>query len=199
MKKPTKFFIRSIWVTLATCYLLILLGAVVRATGSGLGCPDWPLCFGRWVPPLHISELPENYREAFTIGGRPIAPFSAFKTWTEYLNRLLGAVVGLQVTGIMAMALWSRSFIGLSVSLFVLVGVQGLLGSRVVSSHLASSLVTLHMLLAMGVLFLLLELSLRAPRVLGKLPPATSRKGLRMPIGDGLGAIDFGHSGEGTD
>ena len=159
-------------VTLATCYALILAGAIVRASGSGLGCPDWPKCFGRWIPPHHISQLPMNYREDFAIQGERIAPFDPVKTWTEYLNRLLGMVVGLLVLGVMLLGLRSPhpGVARPGVGLFVLVGVQGLLGSLVVSSLLSSALVTLHMLLAMVVLFLLLELTLRAYQLLGACP-----------------------------
>ena len=164
-------------VTLATCFALILAGAIVRASGSGLGCPDWPRCFGKWVPPLQVSELPTNYQEVFAIKGKTIAPFSAAKTWTEYLNRLLGMVVGLQVFALMLLGFKrERSIARLSVGLFLLVGLQGLLGSLVVSSHLASNLVTLHMLLAMVVLFILLELCLKVRHLVGCSPHRSFRQ-----------------------
>ena len=148
--------------TLATCYLLIAAGATVRATGSGLGCPDWPQCFGRWIPPLHAHELPVNYQEVFAIKGKHIAPFSALKTWTEYLNRLLGMVVGLEVLLLLALALKfpSPPIRRLAVMAFCLVGLQGWLGQQVVASHLSSPLITLHMLIAMVILLILWELAL---------------------------------------
>lgn len=119
----SKAFIRLSWITLVFILLVILAGSVVRTTGSGMGCPDWPTCFDRIIPPTASDQLPANYRETYgayrkkkvekfsklltAIGMSETAtrllndpdltreePFNARKTWTEYGNRLVGFVAG---------------------------------------------------------------------------------------------------------
>lgn len=124
--KVSSYYRNLTLVTVIAVYLLILAGGIVRSTGSGMGCPDWPKCFGQWVPPTSADELPEDYQDfyaeyrhqknikfakyldffGYSEIGRAIledesikeeAAFNASKTWTEYLNRLLGAIVGCRV------------------------------------------------------------------------------------------------------
>ncbi len=144
--------------------MLILIGATVRATGSGLGCPDWPKCFGMWIPPTEVSQLPINYQEIFKIGDKTIAPFSAFKTWTEYLNRLAGMLVGLIVIFLMYLGFKNRkthkTTFRKTISLFLLVSFQGWIGAKVVSSYLAPYMITIHMILALIVTFLVINIYL---------------------------------------
>jgi heme a synthase len=81
-------------ISLVSIYLLILAGGIVRSTGSGMGCPDWPKCFGRMIPPTQASELPFNYQEIYKEKLHGQVEFNPTKTWIEYLNRLLGALTG---------------------------------------------------------------------------------------------------------
>ena len=59
----SKLFIRLNWVSLVLIYLVVVAGSFVRVTGSGMGCPDWLKCFGKWVPPTEITSLRSNYRD----------------------------------------------------------------------------------------------------------------------------------------
>ena len=151
--------------TLIVIYLLILAGGIVRGTGSGMGCPDWPRCFGRWVPPTELSQLPANYQQIYGAKLKGEVEFNAVKTWIEYVNRLLGVLSGFFVfaTLLASMSYWSRDravFWG-SLTAFLLVGTNGWLGSRVVATELAHYIVTLHLLLAVLVVLALLFVLIR--------------------------------------
>jgi cytochrome c oxidase assembly protein subunit 15 len=170
-------------------YLLILVGGIVRSTGSGMGCPDWPKCFGSWVPPTKVSELPANYKEVYTaqrvaknqklartlqrLGFAQVAgsifahptqyvetDFNPVKTWIEYVNRLLGALIGIFVFLTVVFS-WpyrrrDRTVFWLAFASFLLTGVQGYLGSLVVSTNLLPVMVTVHMALALLIVAMLL-------------------------------------------
>lgn len=147
--------------SLCTVYLVILAGSVVRATGSGMGCPDWPKCFGQYIPPTDISELPLNYTTKYAVQGHD-AEFNAVKTWIEYVNRLVGAVAGLLIfIQCIASLKWRRLSIKiplLSFLLVLLMGFQALLGAGVVWTFLLSYMITLHMLAALVIVLVLLYL-----------------------------------------
>lgn len=160
--KSMKGFTRIIFLCVVFTYLVILAGAVVRGTGSGLGCPDWPRCFGQWVPPMDISELPANYKDIYKIAGKTIADFDPFKTWTEYINRLLGVVLGFFIVILFGMSFgmrrYERNIPWFCGGLLFLVSLQGGIGALVVSTHLKPFLITVHMFLAVLLLFGLLYL-----------------------------------------
>lgn len=67
-------------VTIVSIYLLVLAGGIVRSTGSGMGCPDWPKCFGMWVPPTEVSQLPPNYQEIYAEKLHGEVEFNSVKT-----------------------------------------------------------------------------------------------------------------------
>ena len=159
--KQINRFYTIILITLISIYLVILAGGIVRSTGSGMGCPDWPKCFGTYIPPLEEVQLPADYKEKYMVKGHP-AEFNVYKTWTEYLNRLIGAIAGLIV---IYQCVYSIRFIKskpkffwFSLLLVILMGSQGLLGAKVVSSFLAPLLITLHMAVALIILGVLVWL-----------------------------------------
>ncbi len=154
------FFNRVCFLSAISVFLLFILGGLVRSTGSGMGCPDWPRCFGSWVPPTEIAQLPSNYKEIYGEKLKGEVEFDALKTWIEYINRLLGVVTGILI---FATLIGSVSYIKkdkkvfyFCLAAFVLVGLEGLLGAKVVSAELHPRIVTLHLLLAVAVVFALM-------------------------------------------
>jgi len=145
--------------TIFAVYFVIVVGGIVRASGSGMGCPDWPTCFGQLIPPTSEAELPENYHEIYSVGYAN-TDFNVVKTWTEYLNRLTGVTIGFLIF----LTLWAsrvylktdKAVFYLSLSVFLLVGFQGWLGSVVVKTHLHPLMITAHMLLALFIVALLI-------------------------------------------
>ena len=120
--------------TLVAVYILILVGGIVRSTGSGMGCPDWPKCFGNWVPPSDVSELPVDYKEVYAeyrhkknqrfahylriiglgstadqlLNDESVlveADFNPIKTWIEYFNRITGVIIGFLIFAVFVYAL----------------------------------------------------------------------------------------------
>lgn len=171
--------------TIVLLFVLILAGGVVRSSGSGMGCPDWPKCFGRYIPPTDINDLPKDYKQKYVakrieknqrfaktldvFGYSDLAKriredrsilvpeeFNAGKTWTEYINRLIGALSGffLLLSVVFSFSYWKtdKRIAILSIFNLVLVGFQAWLGSIVVSTNLVAWIVTVHMLLALAIL-----------------------------------------------
>ena len=145
-------------VTCAATYLLIWLGGLVRVSGAGLGCPDWPKCFGGWIPPTDPSQVPADQFDP--------ALFNPTLAWIEYVNRLTGVTIGFLILGTAIIALLSlRRFPSLvwpTVAATLLVAFQGWLGSVVVSSQLESWIITAHLVLALVIISLLVWVSVKA-------------------------------------
>lgn len=134
-------------------FLVILAGGTVRMTQSGMGCPDWPRCFGRWIPPVNADQLPPDFEKY--LGKQDIDhSFNPYHTWIEYINRLLGALLGVFI---FIHFIWSaikfrktnKAIVWLSLLLLLSVGFQGWLGKKVVDENLAVVKVTIHMLVAL--------------------------------------------------
>jgi len=149
----TSFQRLALWTTAIT-YLLILVGGLVRASGAGLGCPDWPRCFGSWIPPASAANLPPEFDPS---------QFNRTLMWTEYLNRLLGVTVGFSILAT-AVSAWRHHrreprILWTTIAAFLLVGYEGWLGGRVVAHELAPWIVTAHLIVAIVIVQLLLYAS----------------------------------------
>lgn len=156
-------------ITIVLVYLVILAGGVVRCTGSGMGCPDWPKCFGLWIPPTSVDELPHNFVELYSNHGLLDVEFNVVKTWTEYINRLLGVLVGVSIFFTLLFSLRfynsNKKVFIFSLSAFILVCFQGWLGAKVVSTNLKPYVITLHMFVAIIIVFLLLYANFYSSKV----------------------------------
>lgn len=158
--------------------LLLFVGAMVRASGSGLGCPDWPFCYGCWVPPTSAEEIDfsklnlerfkakaaQHGRDPATITMESLkAEFDPVATWIEYLNRLTSLPVGLSILVLMLASLWQKQpgvKLG-SIAAFLLVIINAWLGAKVVLSGLKPGIITLHMGLAILLLCVLVYVTWR--------------------------------------
>src|SRR6186997_3347344 len=162
----TSFQKLALWTT-ATTYFLILVGGLVRASGAGLGCPDWPRCFGSWIPPSSAANLPPQFDPA---------QFNPTLMWTEYVNRLLGVTVGLLIVAT-AISAWRHHrhqprILWATIAAFLLVGFEGWLGGRVVAHELAAWIVTAHLIVAIVIVQLLLYATFEAFAPAPKAPKA---------------------------
>jgi len=155
---PKMAFRKFATLSLLSIYLLILAGGIVRSTGSGMGCPDWPKCFGRFIPPTKVEELPLHYEVIYQEKLHGEVEFNATKTWIEYINRLIGALTGLIVliTTVLAYREGRKVFIPTLAGLLLILA-NAVLGKYVVDSFLLPGVVTTHMLLSIGVIYFLVK------------------------------------------
>lgn len=146
-------------ITIGAVVFLILVGGIVRSMGAGMGCPDWPKCFGMWIPPTDVSQLPDNYQELYGDHGYGSTVFNVVKTWTEYLNRLIGVVIGFLIIATYYFSRPLRRYDArihwLSLAALLLVIFQGWLGGQVVDTNLTVWMISIHMLVALMILLVL--------------------------------------------
>ena len=137
--------------TFILCFLVIIAGGVVRTTQSGMGCPDWPKCFGKWIPPTNASELPADF-EKYLRKQDIDHTFNAFHTWIEYINRLLGVLLGLFAVTQVALLFFKRKELAksykLAIAFLATVILTGLFGAIVVKLNLAHVSISVHLLFA---------------------------------------------------
>ncbi|MEX1189777.1 MAG: COX15/CtaA family protein [Bacteroidia bacterium] len=177
------------YTTLVSTFLVILAGSIVRTTQSGMGCPDWPKCFGYYIPPTEDSQVRFEAGRTYTKGMMVIefdtlwsakskitasgefnrsewekypkhdySDFVVEQTWIEYINRLLGALLGIFVFGMFVSSFSYRKtkpiLILLSFALVFVTGFQAWLGKLVVDGNLIPQSISIHMLGALILLVL---------------------------------------------
>lgn len=179
--KDTNKYRKLVWVTLFLTFDVIMFGAFTRLTNSGLGCPDWPGCYGHSNPLLAM----EHIRAAEAL--MPDGPVTVVKAWIEMIHRYLAMGIGVLIIAIVVISwrFWIKSgrtqtrfSPRFPMLLFGFVCVQGAFGAWTVTMKLQPVIVTIHLLLGMTLLALLTWLGARQ-----KDHPAVNHKGseLRIP------------------
>ena len=154
---------RLVFIALALTLFVVVLGAYVRLSDAGLGCPDWPGCYGQLTPAHAADEI------AAAVAESPDGPVSMHKAWKEMVHRYVAASLGFIILVIAALA-WRRRAdpsvrATLAASLVAVVIVQGLLGKWTVTLLLKPAIVTGHLIGGLTTLALLALLALRAAGV----------------------------------
>ncbi|MVW78457.1 COX15/CtaA family protein [Bordetella sp. 02P26C-1] len=171
---------------------LIMFGAFVRLTDSGLGCPDWPGCYGSVTP---IGALSDIHQAAQAM---PYGPVTLSKAWIEMIHRYVGAFLGMLIIAIVWMAWRYRRELGrspvLAVVTLIAVCVQGAFGAWTVTHKLMPAVVTLHLVLGLSLLALMTWLSARE-RVHDPVPVSAKRWRPWLIVGLALLAVQIALGG----
>ena len=159
---------------LASVLVLMFVGATVRVSGSGMGCPDWPKCWGRLIPPTSADQvdfeaLPIEIfqRKAKWLGRDPaeVTPaklreiFNPRHVWTEFINRLTSLPVGFFAMAMLVASCWqirTRPWVFYcALASVIVIGINAWMGRNIIHSGLKPGVITTHLALAMGLLGLL--------------------------------------------
>jgi cytochrome c oxidase assembly protein subunit 15 len=180
---------KLIWITLFLTFDLIMFGAFTRLTDSGLGCPDWPGCYGQANPVQAHTDI--IAAEALM----PTGPVTVGKAWIEMIHRYLAMSVGVLIIAIMFVA-WrkwlksGRQLVAyaptLPTALFLFVCLQGAFGAWTVTLKLQPIIVTIHLVLGLAMLGMLTVL---ASRHSAHPPIASSARSLIVPASIALSLL----------
>ena len=181
VSNDTDKYRKLIWVTLFLTFDLIMFGAFTRLTDSGLGCPDWPGCYGQANPLQAHADI--SAAEA----AMPTGPVTVMKAWVEMIHRYFAMGIGVLIVAMMVIA-WRKWFQSgrkeekfspvFPTLLFAFICLQGAFGAWTVTMKLQPIIVTTHLLLGMSLLALLTWFGSRQSH---HLPVARSAIALRIP------------------
>ena len=175
MSSDANKYRKLVWVIVFFTFDLIVFGAFTRLTDSGLGCPDWPGCYGAANPFIAHEQI------AAAEALMPTGPVTVVKAWIEMTHRYLAMGIGALIMALMATS-WiqwrktrrSEFSPAIPTALFFFVCVQGAFGAWTVTLKLQPVIVTIHLLLGMGLLALLVWMGGRQDQAQHPLPPAGS-------------------------
>jgi cytochrome c oxidase assembly protein subunit 15 len=142
------FFQKLNWVLVFMTFDLIVFGAFTRLTDSGLGCPDWPGCYGTSNPFRALSDIQQAE------SAMPTGPVTVMKAWIEMIHRYLAMTVGALILIQVGIALSKLKALGkapfiASLGLLLMVCIQGAFGAWTVTLKLQPIIVTIHLMLAL--------------------------------------------------
>ncbi len=164
-------------ITLFLTFDLVLFGAFTRLTDSGLGCPDWPGCYGSATPMGAKSEITAAQT------AMPTGPVTHSKAWIEMVHRYLATGVGVLILLLASLSWWQRRHHpairpGWPTFTLVWVCLQGAFGALTVTMKLFPAIVTLHLMFGIGLLALLMAQAVRYDGAGARPLPARLRQGL---------------------
>jgi len=177
--------------TLLTLFLtfdLVMFGAFTRLTDSGLGCPDWPGCYG------NASPVGAHAAIAAAQSAMPTGPVTSGKAWVEMIHRYLATSVGVLILVLAVVAWLGRSAGGRNMQVqpispwwptmtLLWVCIQGAFGALTVTMKLFPAIVTLHLLGGLVLLALLCVQAVQFAQLEGKVTPVALSPGLRWLLG----------------
>ena len=188
MNKST--FFKMAFIATCLAYVVVLLGAYTRLGDAGLGCPDWPGCYGHISVPKHVDDV-SLANQAY-----PDRPVEAAKAWKEMTHRYFAGTLGLLVFALGILAIRKRHEPGqaFKLPLFLMVWIifQALLGMWTVTIKLNPTIVMSHLMGGMTTLSVLWWLSLRSGRLFkNEQVVSTDLSALKTPALVGLIIVVF--------
>jgi len=149
-----RLFFRSALLSTILAYLLIFIGGLVRVSGAGMGCPNWPKCGDNWIPPTNVD----------------LEQFNLTLAWIEFINRSFGAILGISIIVLCFLSVKyfysDKRILSISFLSLFLVIANGVVGGALVWTNLNPFIKTFHMILALALVSSLSFLTVEAYKIL---------------------------------